>query len=72
MTQGSDDAQPAPKMVSTVGAAVFNPVFRRTIAGDGGNTEITYELPPWSAWIFLADLVVIVPLYFFVRCSPPC
>lgn len=47
----------------------FNPVFRRTV-GDGPDGTVTYELPPWSAWIFLADLVILVPLFFFVSNIP--
>ncbi len=38
------------------------PLFRRSVE-DG---TINYELPAWSLWVILLDLIVFVPLLFFV------
>ncbi|OAA61498.1 hypothetical protein ISF_05577 [Cordyceps fumosorosea ARSEF 2679] len=40
------------------------PLFRRSVE-EGGN--INYELPAWSLWVILIDLVVFVPLLFFAE-----
>ncbi|OAA81540.1 hypothetical protein LEL_01085 [Akanthomyces lecanii RCEF 1005] len=39
------------------------PLFRRSVE-DG---TINYELPPWSLWVILIDLVIFVPLLFFAE-----
>ena len=44
------------------------PLFRRSVE-DG---TINYELPPWSLWVILIDLVIFVPLLFFVSPFPHC
>ncbi|KAM3512005.1 hypothetical protein MY11210_004331 [Beauveria gryllotalpidicola] len=37
------------------------PLFRRSVE-DG---TVNYELPPWSLWVILIDLVIFLPLLFF-------
>ncbi|KGQ10821.1 hypothetical protein BBAD15_g3817 [Beauveria bassiana D1-5] len=43
------------------------PLFRRSVE-DG---TVNYELPPWSLWVILIDLVIFLPLLFFVPQSTP-
>ncbi|ATY59278.1 hypothetical protein A9K55_002727 [Cordyceps militaris] len=40
------------------------PIFRRSVE-DGGS--INYELPSWSLWVILIDLVIFLPLLFFAE-----
>lgn len=49
--------------MSSLGAT-FHPVFRRAV--EDGPGSISYELPSWSIWVVLADLIVFIPLLFFV------
>ncbi|TQV98710.1 hypothetical protein V2A60_007582 [Cordyceps javanica] len=44
--------------------AASMPIFRRSVE-DGGS--INYELPSWSLWVLLIDLIIFVPLLFFAE-----